>query len=89
MTNKLITATFLQLIKILATSDLVARIRELVLMYWSDHRKGKDKKAEVTGILLELTDELGDVARDMAGWIISTAIDIVHAYLINRPHLTK
>lgn len=81
MKEKLITASLLQLIKLLVDSDIIDQIRQLVLSLWGDDKAGAAKKADVTR---QLHDELGDIVSDMAGWLLSTAIDVVHAYLATR-----
>lgn len=85
MKDKLITAGLLRLIGLMIDGKLLDHIKALVLVYINaDELTGTEKKKAVTEELLALKDDLGAIVSQMAGWLLSTAIDIVHAYIVTR-----
>lgn len=82
MKDKLITAGLLNLIGLMVDGRLLDHIKALVLVYINaDDLSGAEKKKAVTEAL---KDDFGAIVSQMAGWLLSTAIDIVHAYIVTR-----
>ena len=82
MMIKVITSGLLFLISRLIDKDVIDAIKKLVAIYMAnDGLAGHEKKERVTAALNELHGEVAENVSEMAGWLLSTAIDIVHGYL--------
>ena len=82
---KTITSSLLFLISRLIDKDVMVEVKRLVEVYMNlADVPGPDKKRMVTEILTHVTHELSENIVEMSGWLLSTAIDIAHAYLTVR-----
>ena len=82
---KIITSILLTAINRLIDSDVRKEIRELVQAYMNvDNLSGPEKKERVKQELSDLKGELGKNIQEMQGFVLSTAIDIYHAWLAAR-----
>ena len=82
---KVITSALLVLISRLIDKDVIDAIKGLVAVYMANEGlAGHEKKARVTAALNDLHGEVAENVSEMAGWLLSTGIDIVHGYLTVR-----
>jgi len=83
--TKIITSILMTVINRLIDADVRKEIMDLVKSYMNvEGLSGPEKKASVSKELQELKGALGDNIREMKGWIVSTGIDIYHAWLKER-----
>ena len=82
---KTITSSLLFLISRLIDKDVMQEVKRLVLVYMNlDDVPGPVKKQMVTDILNHVSHEFNENVSEMSGWLLSTAIDVVHGYLTVR-----
>lgn len=82
---KFITSILLTAINRLIDADVRKEIFDLVTAYMNmEGLSGPEKKAEVQKQLAELQGELGENIKEMKGFVLSTAIDIYHAFIAAR-----
>lgn len=79
--QKIAVAGLMQLIKLLVSSGVLKDIQSLIRDYWLEDLSGEDKKQRVMVDVKALKNDTGVAVKGMAGWLLSTTVDIVHAYM--------
>jgi hypothetical protein len=83
--EKFVTGMLLRFIKLVVDSKVFEHIQGLVTAYLNvDNMAGEEKKKAVTAQLQALEGDIGGIVADMSGWLLSTAIDIAHAYIVTH-----
>lgn len=82
--KKLLATGLMQLLRLAISSNVLNEIRLVVLAHFDSTLSGEEKKRAVTAHMNALTGDLGVIVQGMGGWLLSTAIDIVHGYLATR-----
>ncbi len=84
MLYKTVTWLLMRIVHRVLDDEVIEKAHEFVRSLFDQDMKGEDKKKQVKESLIDLADEFKQTIVELPGWILSVAIDAIHAHEFER-----